>query len=236
MINTYNEKSLHGEIKEFLLQPNDLLEEPYKGFIIDIKRDDLLIEIQTKSLNALRKKLTKLLDINRIRIVHPIFVNKEIILLSSENTILQKRLSPKHGDLTDIFEELIYIQDLFRHMNLEIQLLLVTIQEFRKDDGKGSWRRRGVSIIDSKLKEIHGNYLIKDAIQLFKFLPNELFNSKFTTRELSSAMAISINRAQKICYCLKKLDLIKPVSKQGRLTVYQKNKELNHVYSYRKWP
>ena len=224
MINTYNEKSLHGEIKEFLLQLNDLLEEPYKGFIIDIKRDDLLIEIQTKSLNALRKKLTKLLDINKIRIVHPIILNKEIILLSSENTILHKRLSPKHGNLTDIFEELIYIHDLFRHMNLEIQLLLVTVQEFRKDDGQGSWRRRGISIIDSKLKEIHENHLIKDAIQLLKFLPNELFNSKFTTRDLSSTMAISMNRAQKICYCLKKLDLIKPVSKQGRLTVYQKTR------------
>lgn len=222
MINTYNERELHGDIKHFLLKPEDQLEAPYKGFIIDIKRDNLLIEIQTKSFSSLRKKLEKLLDINRIRIVHPILLNKEIILLSTEKNILHQRLSPKHGDITDIFEELIYIHDLFRHMNLEIQLLLVTAQEFRVDDGKGSWRRRGISIVNSKLKEIHENHLIKDAVQLFKFLPKTIINSQFTTRELSSSMGITMNRAQKICYCLKKLDLIEMVSKRGRLTVYQK--------------
>lgn len=224
MINTYNEKDLHGDIKNFLLKPDDLVETPYKGFIIDIKREDLLIEIQTKSLSALRKKLEKLLDINRIRIVHPILLNKEIILLSSEQNILHKRLSPKHGDVTDIFEELIYIHDLFRHMNLEIQLLLVTAQEIRVDDGKGSWRRRGISIVNSKLKEIHENHLIKDAIQLLKFLPKKIIISQFSTQDLCSAMGITMNRAQKICYCLKKLDLIEAVSKQGRLKIYQKKK------------
>jgi len=222
MINTYNEKDLHGDIKHFLLKPGDLLETPYKGFIIDIKRDDLLIEIQTKSFSALRKKLEKLLDINPIRIVHPILLNKEIVLLSSEKNILNKRLSPKHGDITDIFEELIYIHDLFRHINLEIQLLLVTVQEFRIDDGNGSWRRRGISIVNTKLKEIHENHLIKDAIQLFKFLPKNIFDSQFTTRDLSSAMKITMKRAQKICYSFKNLELIEAVSKQGRLTVYQK--------------
>lgn len=222
MINTFNEKGLHSEIKHYLTKPNDLLESPYKGFIIDIKRDDLLIEIQTKSLNALRKKLEKLLDINRIRIVHPILKNKEIMLFSDKNTILHKRLSPKHGDFTDIFEELIFIPDLFRHMNLEIQLLLVSVQEIRKDDGNGSWRRHGISIVNTKLKEIHEIHLIKDAVQLFKYLPKTIVNSDFSTRELSAAMSITMNRAQKICYCLKKMDLIEPVSKKGRLTVYQR--------------
>ncbi|MFW6262550.1 MAG: hypothetical protein ACOC34_00810 [Thermotogota bacterium] len=222
MINTYNEKDLHNDIKHYLYQSDDLLESPYKGFIIDIKRKDLLIEIQTKSLNALRKKLERLLDINRIRIVYPIILNKEIILLSTDNTLLHKRLSPKHGNISDVFEELIFIPELFRHMNLEIQLLLVSIQEIRKDDGNGSWRRNGVSIINTKLKEIHEDHLIKDAVQLFKFLPqNIITNSPFTTKDLSSAMKIKMNRAQKICYFFKKMDLIEPISKKGRLTVYQ---------------
>jgi len=222
MINTYNESDLHNDIKGYLSQPGDLLEEPYKGFVIDIKRDDLLIEIQTKSLNALRKKMDKLLNLNRIRIVHPIIRHKEILLLSSDNTQLHKRASPKHGHITDIFEEMIYIYDLFSHMNLEILLLLVSIQEIRKDDGKGSWRRRGVSIINSKLKEIHESHLIKDGIQLFKFLPNHITDSRFTTKDLSAAMGITMNRAQKICYCLRKMKLIEAISKQGRLMIYQK--------------
>ena len=222
MINIFNEKDLHSELKLYLSEPNDLLESPYKGFIIDIKRDELIIEIQTKSLNALRKKLEKLLDVNRIRIVHPILKNKEIILLSDKDNILHQRVSPKHGDFTDIFEELIYIPDLFRHINLEIQLLLVSVQEIRKDDGNGSWRRRGVSIVNTKLKEIHEIHLIKDPVQLLKFLPNSVVDSQFSTKDLSSAMSVTMNRAQKICYSLKKMRLIEPVGKKGRLQVYQR--------------
>jgi len=222
MINTFNEKELHNDIKRHLSTTGDLLEVPYKGFIIDIKRDNLLIEIQTKSLNALRKKLEKLLDINRIRVVHPILKNKEIVLLSPDERTMHKRMSPKHGNMTDIFEELIYIPDLFKHMNLEILLLIVSVQEIRRDDGNGSWRRKGISIVNTKLIQIHEEYLLKDAIQLFKYLPKNITESEFTTRDLSSSMNITLNRAQKICYCLKRLDLIKPLSKRGRLIVYQR--------------
>ncbi len=221
MINTYNERDLHSELKTLLSRSGDLIEIPYKGFIIDIKREDLLIEIQTKSLNSLRKKLETLLDINRIRIVHPILKAKEIIVVSQENEILRKRMSPVHGDITDIFDELIYIPDLFKHMNLEILLLIVSVQEIRKDDGKGSWRRRGISLINTKLTQIHEEHLIKDAVQLFKYLPKSIINSEFSTRILSLEMNITLKKSQKICYALKKMGLIKPVSKEGQLIIYK---------------
>jgi len=159
---------------------------------------------------------------NKIRVVHPILKNKEIVLLSPDERTMHKRMSPKHGNMTDIFEELIYIPDLFKHMNLEILLLIVSVQEIRRDDGNGSWRRKGISIVNTKLIQIHEEYLLKDAIQLFKYLPKNITESEFTTRDLSSSMNITLNRAQKICYCLKRLDLIKPLSKRGRLIVYQR--------------
>ena len=96
------------------------------------------------------------------------------------------------------------------------------MQEIRKDDGNGSWRRRGVSIVNTKLKEIHEIHLIKDPVQLFKFLPNSVVDSQFSTKDLSSAMSVTMNRAQKICYSLKKMSLIEPVGKKGRLQVYQR--------------
>ena len=45
---------------------------PIDNFVIDIVRDDLLIEIQTRNLSAIKKKLTKLLLANRVRLVYPI--------------------------------------------------------------------------------------------------------------------------------------------------------------------
>lgn len=222
MINIYNEKSLHNDLKQYLYETGDELECPYEGFIIDIKRKDLLIEIQTKHLNALRKKLVKLLDKNRIRIVHPILKKKEIVLLSNENKIMRKRFSPLHGNVLNIFEELIYIHDLFLHMNLEIQLLIVDAREIRIDNGKGSWRRKGISLDNIQLTKVHETILLKDGVQLFKYLPESIANTEFTTKSISLQMKVPLKRAQKICYCLKKMRLIKELPKKGNLKVYRK--------------
>ncbi|HOO31932.1 MAG TPA: hypothetical protein PK466_01045 [Thermotogota bacterium] len=223
MINTYNEKSLHADIKAFLSKTGDEFECSYNGFIIDIKRNDLLIEIQTKNFLAMRKKLSRLLDCNRIRLVHPIIKNKKITVLETDGTTIKhSRYSPKHGDITDIFEEILYIPELVSHMNLEIQILLISAEEIRIDDGKGSWRRKGISIADRKLIEVHDDMLLNHPVQLFKLLPESIQTEEFSTRDLSEMMKITKQKASKICYTLKKIGLIIPVSKQGNLIIYRR--------------
>ena len=46
MIGTLNEKPLHAGLKEWVARPGDAFEQPVDGYVIDIVRDDLLIEIQ----------------------------------------------------------------------------------------------------------------------------------------------------------------------------------------------
>ncbi|MHA1257030.1 MAG: hypothetical protein ACTSPS_15680 [Promethearchaeota archaeon] len=45
-IGTLKEKSLHAELKNWLKLPGDKIESPVDGYIIDIVRGELLIEIQ----------------------------------------------------------------------------------------------------------------------------------------------------------------------------------------------
>jgi hypothetical protein len=223
MINTFNEKSLHADIKNYLFQDGDSVECKYEGFVIDIKRKDLLIEIQTKNFSALRKKLHKLLDCNRIRLVHPIIKNKRITVYEHDGiSVKHSRNSPKHGKLTDIFDEILYIPNLINHMNLELQILLISAEEIRIDDGKGSWRRKGISISDRKLLEVHEEYNLSHPVQLFKLLPETLSEVEFSTKDLATMMKIPRQKATKICYCLKKMKLITPVSKKGNLILYKK--------------
>jgi hypothetical protein len=224
MINTFNEKSLHFDIKQYLLMEGDKPECSYDGFVIDIKREDLLIEIQTKNFSAMRKKLERLLDCNRIRLVHPIIKNKRITVYDSDGeTVKHSRMSPKRGEINDIFEELIYIPDLICHMNLELQILLVSAEEFRIDDGKGAWRRKGISIFDRKLLQVHDSITIIHPIQLLKLLPDFTATKEFSTRDLSISMNIPQKKANKICYALKKIGLIKPISKKGNLLIYKRS-------------
>ena len=47
MIGTLNEGSLHAALKLWYADPGDLVEHPVDGYVIDLVRDDLLIEVQT---------------------------------------------------------------------------------------------------------------------------------------------------------------------------------------------
>src|SRR5690349_4931065 len=73
-IGELNEGSLHAALKARYAQPGDQLEVPLEGFVIDIKRADRLVEIQTGSFGAMGNKLDRLLDVHRMLLVHPIAV------------------------------------------------------------------------------------------------------------------------------------------------------------------
>ena len=140
-IGTLNESSLHSTLKLWYKKLEDQLEVPVENFIIDIVRKDLLIEIQTKNFSTIRKKLVTLLKNHRVLLIHPIVKDKWIINIDQQsNKIIRKRLSPRHCSYLDIFEELIRIPELITNPNLTIELLLVQIEEFRMNDGKGNWR------------------------------------------------------------------------------------------------
>jgi hypothetical protein len=58
-IGLLNEKPLHASLKEWYSQPQDQFEVAVDGFVIDIVRDDLLLEIQTANLASVKSKLAR---------------------------------------------------------------------------------------------------------------------------------------------------------------------------------
>jgi hypothetical protein len=59
-------KPLHKSLKEWYSRPGDRLEVALDGFVIDIVREDLLIEIQTGNFAAIKAKLTHLARTHRV--------------------------------------------------------------------------------------------------------------------------------------------------------------------------
>lgn len=215
-INILGESSLHAALKNWYAQPGDLIETPVDGHIIDIKRADLMIEIQYRNFSAIKKKLVKLLEDHRVRVVHPIAEVKWITRLSEEGgATLSRRRSPKKGRPEHIFVELVHIPELVKHPNFSVELILIEQEEFRTNDGKGSWRRRGWSIIDHKLINIRDRLQLETTDAYRNFIPQNI-HQPFTTGELSDTLAIPMNLAQRMVYCLRKMDLVEVVGKQGR--------------------
>ena len=222
-IGTLKEKSLHAELKNWLKLPGDKIESPVDGYIIDIVRGDLLIEIQTQNFSAIRKKLEKLLINHRVRLIYPIVQNKWIIGLDRNgDQITKRRLSPKHNSYVNIFEELVRIPNIMLNSNLVIEALIVNVEETRLNDGKGSWKRKGWSIIDRKLVNLIDQKVFHISMDYLTLIPKSL-KFPFTNYELSKALQKSIRLARMMTYCLRKNGILKVTGKKGKVFIYDLN-------------
>jgi hypothetical protein len=220
LLKLMNEYSLHSAIKNWYSSPGDKLEVRIDDFIVDIVREPLLIEIQTKNFSAIKKKLTKLLENHEVRLVYPIPQQKWIVYVTESGEIVRRRKSPKKGRLSDLFYELVRTPNLIKEENFSLDVLMIEEEEVRCNDGKGSWRRKGVSIKDRKLINVHSNVLFRNEKDFLNFLPSDL-GKPFTNRELAKLSGISINLARKITYCLRKMGTITTVGKKGKELIFE---------------
>ncbi len=215
-----NEYSLHSALKNWYSLPGDRFEVKIDNFIVDIVRAPLLIEIQTKNFSAIRKKLTKLLERHEVRLVYPIPLQKWIVHVTESGEIVRKRKSPKKGRLVDLFDELVRTPTLVKEENFSLEVLMIEEEEVRCNDGKGSWRRRGVSIKDRRLLKVDDRTLFRNEKDFLRFLPTDLSNP-FTNRKLAKLNGISIHLARKITYCFRKMGAITTVGKRGKELIFE---------------
>lgn len=190
------------------------------GYWIDIVHEGVLTEIQTRNFSAIREKLNALIERHPVRLVHPIALEKWIVRLPAEGKIqLSRRKSPRRGRLEHLFSELVRIPALLKHPNFSLEVLMIQEEEIRRADGKGSWRRNGVSIADRQLLQIVSRHNFVAPVDLFALFPSDL-EVPFTNRQLAERLAISRRLASRMSYCLRSLDLLKVIGKQHRLYLY----------------
>jgi len=216
-----NEFSLHSEIKKIYSLPGDQFEVKVGNYIVDILRINLVIEVQTKNFSALKEKLQVLTEKHKVRLVYPLPEKKWITHVTKDHIELNTRKSPRKGKLTDLFRELVMIPNMIGEENFSLEVLLIDEEEVRCDDGKGSWRRRGVSIKERKLLKVNDRILFQTKADYLKILPEDL-NEVFTNKELAQLAKISVRTARQITYCLRKSEVIQVTGKNGRSLAFQK--------------
>lgn len=219
-IGTLREGPLHAAVKRWYAKPGDRVETPVEGFVIDIVRDNLLIEIQTRSFSSMKGKLQTLLGGGHaIRIVHPIAVNRWIVKVDGDGAAISRRRSPRHGSVYDVFSELVSLTAYLASPNLEIEILLTEEEELRHHTPDASWRRRGWSVLERRLLTVNGSILLESVEDLVELLPPGLTTS-FTTADIATAAGINRRVAQQTAYCLREIDGIQAVGKSGNSIEY----------------
>lgn len=219
-IGTLQERSLHAAIKRLYEGPGVQMEVAIEGYIVDVVKDDLLIEIQTRNFAAIKHKLLTLMKNHPIRLVYPIPSEKWIIRQSPDGkNEIGRRRSPKQLGFANLFEELVSIPTFLLHKNFSLEVILIREEEIRIQDGKGSWRRRGWSSVDRKLLEVLERHLYQVPSDLLHLIPDTL-QRPFTSMGLAEATGISKRLSQKMTYCLRKMGVLKSIGKERNAHLY----------------
>lgn len=221
MINTWNESLLHEELKSYFCGENGHTEVPLEGSICDAIRDDgSVVEIQTAHLGKLKKKLEKLLAEHKVNLVYPVARNTVIETFSEDNSLVSRRKSPKHGTVFQIFSELTGLWNLIGHPNLTLTVVHADVLELRIADGTGSWRRKGVRILDRKLLKMYETDEFRTKEDYARLLSPNL-PEPFTVSDLKKSGAG--NYAGKMAWVLCKTKIINFEGRDGRAFTYRRN-------------
>jgi hypothetical protein len=190
------------------------------GYVVDIVTDEMLIEVQTRNFAKIKSKLLALIKNHPVRLVYPIPKEKWVVRQTLDgSTEIGRRRSPKRLHHAHIFDELIRFPNFIAHDNFSIEVILIKEEEIRRKDGKGSWRRRGWSIVDRRLIEVIDRRVYKKPSDFLRFIPHNLAKP-FTNSDLIESMVIPRRIAQRMTYCLRKMNAIKRVGKKGNAILY----------------
>ncbi len=219
-IGVLNEKPLHASLKEWYAQQGDRFEVAVDGFVIDIVRDDLLLEIQTGNFASLKAKLNNLVRSHRVRLIYPIALEKWIVKLAKDKSNgSTRRKSPKRGRVEELFRVMVSFPQLLAHRNFSLEVLLIKEEEIRRHDARRRWRRQGWATVERRLLEVVDRRLFEQPADWRAFIPAKL--ETFTARDLAEAINVRIPLAQKMVYCLREARLIKLTGKRGRANLYR---------------
>ena len=214
------ENSLHDSVKTWYAREGDVVEKEVDGYVVDVVRGDLLIEVQTANFSAIREKLRRLVRDHPVRLVHPISERKWVVRVDGDGeTVISRRRSPRRGRVEDLFYELVYMPELLAEENMSLEVLMVHSEDVLIDDGRGSWRRRRWSVHDRRLLEVVGQVTYDRPEDLLDLLPADL-PERFTSREMAEALELRPTAAQKMAYCLRRMGVLSEAGRRGRAIQY----------------
>lgn len=220
-IGLLRERHLHASLKRWYAEPGDQEEVRIDGYVVDLVRGGILIEIQTRGFAGMKPKAKALLgNGHRLRVVHPIAVDRWIVNVDADGSVLSRRLSPRHGALADLASELISFPELLALPNFEVEVLLTAEEEYRHLVPGTCWRRKGWTVIERRLVEVLDQVVLARPSDLRSLLPAEL-PERFTTAELALALRRPRRVAQHLAYCLARTAVIEADGKRGHAIEYR---------------
>ena len=218
-IGTLSEKTVHAVLKEYYGGGEENKEIPLGGFVADVVSEDGVIEIQTRALYRLERKLEALLPLCRVTVVYPIEARKYLLDIDPDSgELISKRLSPKRVKIWHGIAELYGIRKFLGDENLTVRFPVLTVEETRI---RAVEKKRRADKIDKLPSEMTEEVVIRRKEDIAALLPEELPDG-FTSAEFAKLCRINADTAGKCIRVLSVMGIITECGKQGRCKLWKK--------------
>ena len=145
-IGTINEKSVHAYLKNYYENDKNYQEVKVGNYIADIKKDNDIIEIQTKNLKALINKINYYISSGfKVKIVHPIMYRQTLIWKDCTDILVSKRISKNYKVIQDSFYEIDKLREFIINNKIEVELVLIDFDDLRYMDADGNRSKKAKS-------------------------------------------------------------------------------------------
>ena len=222
-IGTLSEKTMHAVLKHYYAPDEEMHEIPIENYVADIYTGTEIIEIQTRAMDRMRKKLEAFLPLYPVTIVYPMPREKWLYWIDEETgEVSPKRKSPKKGNPYQEFIELYKIRPFLSHPNLRLRLDLIDMEEYRLLNGWSRDKKKGSERYDRIPTAFVEEVCIDCVRDYMQLIPYEL-PEQFTVKEFAKCAKIPVRLAGTILLIFYDLKLVDRVGKSGKSYVYEVN-------------
>jgi hypothetical protein len=217
-IGTLSEKTVHAVLKEYYGGGDESKEIPLGSFVADAVSEDGVIEIQTRALYRLERKLEAFLPLCRVTVVYPIEARKYLLDIDPESgELIKKKLSPRKHNVWHGIAELYGIRRFLKDDALTVRFPILTVEETRiPAAGRGRRARK----LDKLPADMTDEIIINSSKDIIPLLPSGLPET-FTSIEFAKLCRINADTAGKCIRTLAVLDIISECGKRSRCKLWK---------------
>lgn len=220
-IGTLGEKTLHAVLKHFY-QPDPTYHERKIGsYFADIAKDGEIIEIQTRGVYRLKKKVAAFLEMGyRVNVVHPVPRTRRIYWIDSEGNLSDGRKSPKTGRPHSAAAELASLDSLVGDPRLTFTVLLLDVEDFRNLDGWGRGGKRGSTRFE-RMPIAYAQEITLSAPEDWRALLPVGLSSPFTAAQFNKKGGYPARGGYYALKLFEQLGLIRRAGTKGKAFLYE---------------
>ena len=222
-IGVQKERLLHAFLKYYLEPDAAFHEQPAAGFIADARRDGAIIEVQTRDLYRLKRKLEAFLaqpEIMQVNVIFPIATTKWLVWVEEDGSCRPRRKSPKPGTPLQILPELYGLRTLLQNEKLTFTAAMLQLEEYRHLNGWSRDKKRGSHRMERVPLALDAMVALNVAADYQGMLPSGL-PAQFTVQELGKLCRMQQKAAWRSLHVLTVVGVVQKCGKRGRADLYE---------------